>query len=174
MDVIRTARLQLRPLAEEDLRLYQALYGDESVMRHVRPPLSAAGARRSFASACRQQQALPARRRWWTVRTADEAVGLVGLGYAGEGAELGILLRLQWQGRGLAQEAVRALCAHAFEVQALAWISARHGAGNLAAHRLFAQAGFEMAAVAADECHWRLPADNGGLRPGAASGPRIG
>jgi RimJ/RimL family protein N-acetyltransferase len=160
MSLLVTPRLRLRPLAGEDGDSYVALYGDATVMRHVRPPLTEAEARRSFSSALRQQQEVPPRRRWWALQTpgGTETFGLAGLAYAGAGAELGILLGPTWQGRGLASDAVRALCAHAFDRQALSAISARHGAGNQAAQHLFVRAGFEPAPAPAGECHWHLAA----------------
>ncbi|TNJ35651.1 GNAT family N-acetyltransferase [Arenimonas terrae] len=174
MNLLVTSRLQLRPLAGEDGDSYVALYGNVTVMRHVRPPLAEPEARRSFSEALRQQREVPPRRRWWTLQTPDgtETFGLAGLAYAGVGAELGILLRPAWQGRGLASEAVRALCAYAFREQALSSISARHGLDNRAAHRLFAHAGFEPAAAPPGERHWALAAPSpiaGGCSGGAAN-----
>jgi RimJ/RimL family protein N-acetyltransferase len=175
MSLLVTPRLQLSPLTDEDGDAYVALYGDATVMRHVRPPLADVDARRSFSGALRQQREFPPRRHWWTLRTPDgaETFGLAGLAYTGTDTELGILLRPAWQGRGLAQDAVRALCVHAFAAQALSSVSARHGVDNLAAHRLFAHAGFEPAPAPPGERCWRLPASAVRSPTGAAAEPRI-
>lgn len=157
--ILVSARLRLRPLAEADGRLYAALYGDAEVMRHVRSPLTAAEAARSFAAALRQQRDAMATRRWWVLQPRDDAgpCGLLGLHRQGEGAELGILLHPARQGRGLARDALRRLCAFAFETQGLGQLSAQHHPDNAAAARLFEAAGFRaLPTPASGERRWHL------------------
>lgn len=154
-------RLWLRPLADGDGALYAALYGDADVMRHVRAPLAPAEAARSFAIALRQQRDPRATRRWWVLQPRDEtrACGLLGLQLETGSAELGILLHPARQGRGLAREALRRLCASVFETRGLRHLSARHHPDNAAAARLFAAAGFlALPTPACGERHWRLDA----------------
>ena len=156
-----TPRLDLRPLQADDRALYVALYTDASLLRHVAPALSAAGAASSFATLLATPLEAATGTRAWTLRERAEhtTIGLLGLVRAGDEAEVGALIRAPWQGRGYACEAIAALVRLAFADATLARLHTRHAAANAGALGLMAKLGFERVPAAggdAPECRWEL------------------
>lgn len=148
MSELRSLRLQLDPLAEQDGPFYCGLYTDPEIMRHVGKPLDAEAARRSFrAVRCDATKAAP-RRRQWVMREnpSREPVGLLGLDCQEHGAEVGALILPIHQARGYAAEAIAAVATYAFDTLGLTHLHTRHDGGHAAAAALMRKLGFEPSA----------------------------
>jgi len=140
------AELRIRLLDESDRPLYQQLYGDDTTMHHVGPPLDAAKAARSFVAACRMNRVAPPKRRFWVIQDdrTGLALGLIGLHWdAPASAELGVILPPERQGQGIATAAIRCLLPTAFETLGLERLHTWHAADHGLAGGLMASLGFE-------------------------------
>lgn len=173
---IETSRLVLRLLGPGDAALYDALYGDADTMRQVGTALAPGRLARSFATACRANAVSPPRRRTWVIHTlgAADDVGLIGLVWDGasddtavgagvSAAELGVMLPPAWQGRGLATEAIAALCPVAFADLGLDAVHTWHADGHALAAGLMRRAGFAPLPARPGESgqRWRRERDDG-------------
>lgn len=137
--------LRIRLLDESDRPLYQQLYGDDTTMRHVGPPLNEGQAERSFLAACRMNRISPPTGRFWVIEDDQTglALGLIGLHWDGPAsAELGVLLPPERQGQGIATAAIRCLLAPSFDTLQLQRLHTRHAAGHQLAGGLMASLGF--------------------------------
>ena len=139
-------RLLLRPLAPGDAGLYCRLYTDASVMARIAPAQTAAEAERGFRASLRMNADAPIRRSVWAMCLKPEglALGLIGLVRDEQGgAEVGVVLPLDQQGRGFATEAIAVLADHAFDVLGLDRLHARHAPDHGPAAGLMQALGFE-------------------------------
>jgi aminoglycoside 6'-N-acetyltransferase len=112
----RAARVTLRRLRPDDLARFQAYRGDPEVGRYQGwEPMTDADAAAMIAGMATAPVPTPGD--WVQIAIADAAtdalIGDIGLhvSQSGEEAELGITLAREAQGRGLAEEAARALIA---------------------------------------------------------------
>lgn len=126
-----TPRLHLRPLGEGDEALYCRLYTDPDVMRHIAVPLSAEAAQRALRAASRlMRQAAPSMRLWvLSERDSSVDIGILALirhGDMADAAEMGTMLLVAGQGRGLAAEAQAALMDRLFRVPEFRMVWSRH------------------------------------------------
>jgi RimJ/RimL family protein N-acetyltransferase len=123
--VLRTDRLTLRELGEQDAVAFHALNSDPEVMRYTGEPLS-----NSVEEARRRLREYPDYRergygRWALVLTEEQRViGFNGLKFLPELGETDIGFRLlpAYWGKGLATESSRAVIRFGFEVLGLARI----------------------------------------------------
>lgn len=132
----------LRPLALADAPALHSAFSDPECMRYwSRPP---------HASLAETEADIA----WWLetapldafaiLDEAGEVAGRTGLVPVREGVgEVGIMLRRDRQGRGLAGRALQALLAHGFEARGLHRIQADIDPDNHASLRLFERAGFQ-------------------------------
>jgi RimJ/RimL family protein N-acetyltransferase len=155
---LRGPRLDLRPLAEDDEALYVRLYSDSLAMRHIGAAQAPGTAASGFHTAMRFNAATPSVRVFWVIhdRVARQAVGLIGLALDEPGgAEVGVLLPDEHQGRGIATQAIAVLADHAFNVMQLQRLHTRHENGHALAAALMATLGFENIAPSDASGHWR-------------------
>lgn len=151
-------RLDMRPLDEGDEALYVRLYGDAAVMQRIASPQDPRTAALGFRAALRMNAAEVPTRLFWVIRQRRPplALGLLGLSLDGEGGgEVGVVLPLEHQGRGIATEAIAALADHAFGAMPLHRLHTRHDDGHGLAAGLMATLGFARTAVEAPSGRWR-------------------
>ena len=169
MPTFDTPRLQLRPLVEADEALYCRIYTDPEVMRHIAAPLSAEAARAAFATATRLMRQDAPTLQVWVLRDrvtgADIGiVALIGHGDVPDAREVGAMLVVEGQQRGVAVAALGAVADHVFNpVDAagpdLRLLWTRHAPGNEAAMRLMLRMGFlRQAPCSADQTavRWQM------------------
>jgi len=147
---LRTERLVLNALTEEDLPALVALAGDRAIADttiSVPHPLDADGARQWLA---RLEQAMAdGSAETFAVRehAGGSLVGMVSLRNVDrehEEAELSVWVGVPFWGRGYATEAARAAVAHGFDTLRLNRLVAHHMVRNPAAGRMLAKLGFRQ------------------------------
>lgn len=118
MTVLTTARLRLRPVAEQDEDLFIGLYMDAEIMSRIGPPLSEQKARRAFELTLERGRMHPPRMHCWHITSVDDdqALGIIGLILLPKTdlVEIGLLLLPQFHGKGFAPEAMEAVCDFGF------------------------------------------------------------
>jgi len=144
--VLRSARLQLRPLTASDLALVHALNGDPRVMTPLGGPLSPAAA----VSAWLERQIAHFEAHGYgryVVSRGREFVGLVGLSRTDfesgivPGVEIAWRLAFEHWGRGYATEAARAAIEEGFAHYRLDEVIAVTSVGNLRSRRVMTRLG---------------------------------
>jgi RimJ/RimL family protein N-acetyltransferase len=142
-----TPRLRLRELRADDAEALYAVHSDPRVMRYWSFPawtrLEQAHARVADVMAQRSRGDVFA----WAIadRDSDRLIGTVAafsLDRAQSRAEIGYSLAADWHGRGLAQEAVRAVLAFLLDGLGLERIEADVDPRNTASCRLLGRLGF--------------------------------
>lgn len=146
--VLETARLRLRPYHQGDAQAMFALYSDPRVMRYWSfPPWVEAGQASIYI-----QRALAGMDSGeifpWAVadRQSDVLIGaltLFSLHAEQRRAEIGYSLSPEYQGRGLAAEALRCALAHAFDELGLVRMEADIDPRNTPSWRLLEKLGFQ-------------------------------
>ena len=138
-------RLGFSRWTPEDLPLAVALWGDPEVARLIGGPFSP----EQIQEKLRQEIAWQASHKiqYWPIflLATDEHVGCAGLRpyqAAGPVHELGFHLRPAFWGKGLAEEAARAVIAHAFQTLHVAGLFAGHHPENAASQRILLKLGF--------------------------------
>lgn len=144
---IVTARMLIRPLAQQDEALYCGLFSDRETMRFVGESLSEYRALRSFRAALRAHQRVPSRDIFFSVRDnqREDAVGICCLqriDRVRQCAEIGLMLQQHVRSQGVGKEVAAALIESAFAQLSVRQIWAQYSADNAAAARLFAAIGF--------------------------------
>jgi [ribosomal protein S5]-alanine N-acetyltransferase len=139
---MQTKSLLLLPLTREDYPFLCGLYADAEIMRYIGTGVRTA----AVASAALDKMLSPPKPTgYWTLRDrrTQQPLGGIMLMYRREGAplEIGFLLAREAWGRGLATEAVQAVCAHAFE-QGVPRLEAFTDARNDASARVLLKCGF--------------------------------
>lgn len=155
---LESDRLQLNPLDEADEALYCRLYTDSRVMARIARPQTRAEAARGFRASLGMNAEMPNRRSVWTMtlKSSGSAVGLIGLDRdEPDGAEVGVVLPPEHQGRGFATEAIGALADHAFSALGLLRMHTRHAPDHGLAAGLMQSLGFEPIQADAGEHGWR-------------------
>jgi RimJ/RimL family protein N-acetyltransferase len=145
MTMLLTERLSLRPLQEGDEGALFAMLGDPAAMEFWdRDPLARLGTAQALL-ADELAAASAGNFMAWLVLEKGELVGSVDLsGLVSAEAWLGFIFRPAHWGRGLAQEALQAVIAHAFDVLKLGRLDARVQTGNLRAIRLLRRLDFSQ------------------------------
>lgn len=157
-DDFEIARARATLLADGDVDLFAALYGDPETMRHVAPVLDRQAANRAFAAAQRQMRANPPVARYWRLDTASGAQGLLSLvpDVDGRTAETGLLLPPAAQARGVATAALGHLRDAVLGADAFEALWTRHRVGHRAAVGLMQRLGFVPGAPADGWQRWCL------------------
>jgi len=142
---LKTARLGFSLWTPEDLRLAMALWGDPEVARLIGGPFSLEQVEKKLRREISWQAGQKIQ--YWPIflLPTHEHVGCAGLRphqAAGPVHELGFHLRSRFWGKGLAEEAARAVIAHAFETLDAAGLFAGHHPENAASQRILQKLGF--------------------------------
>ena len=145
-DVLETARCRLRDFEEQDLVTFARYRADPEVARYQSwSGYSLADAERLYA----QQQKTPfgAAESWHQIaivdKRSDALVGDCAVHFLGEHeVEIGFTLAPEWQGQGLAREAVRALLTYLFGKLGKRRVLAVTDAENRPAQELLLTLGF--------------------------------
>lgn len=146
--VLRTARLELVPLADEHLPMEVELDADPEVMRYLGPPRSRAQVEATHRARLLRAQAVPGLG-YWAGLVGGEPVGWWLLlppdrpdqGPVAGQAELGYRLLRRWWRQGLASEGARELVRHAFDDLGLQRVFAETMAVNAGSRATMAAAG---------------------------------
>ena len=158
LPVLHTERLVLRPVRDGDAGALFALFGDAERMRFWgHGPLATPEDAVAYIAAICEGAARGDLLQWAISPRAepagsrrepgsgDELIGtatLAGVDEEHRRAELGVALRCEWEGRGLATEAVAELARHAFEDLGLHRLTADADPRNAAAIALLERLGF--------------------------------
>ena len=144
---LTTPRLGFRHWSPDDLPLANALWGDGEVTALIGGPFDAQSIKERLRKeiACQAEYQV----QYWPIflLTTAEHAGCAGLRpYRIEKKiyELGFHLRTEYWGRGLAEEAGRALIAFAFESLGAAALFAGHHPANAASRRVLQRLAFEF------------------------------
>jgi len=136
----------LRPLAIADAEALFAAHGDPHTHTYWSSP-----AHKSVSETVdyiRDTLDLPGAHVWAITESGGEALGRIGLFIEREGVgEIGIIMRPDAAGRGLASRAVTLVIAHAFDALGLHRISADIDPDNASSISLFFRAGFQREGV---------------------------
>lgn len=150
-DGIETARFRLRPIAANDLLLYQEIYCNPDTMRYVGPPLSITEATRSFHAAVKQTAAPNTSTRFLVVVAKDSGLGVgicgVCFGVPGWGsAEIGMMLTCSARSKGFSGEVLEGVAEFVFSTSNVTQVWVRYLAEHVAAERLVQSLGFTIGA----------------------------
>ncbi|WP_192954837.1 GNAT family N-acetyltransferase [Gallaecimonas mangrovi] len=156
--VLETPRLRLRPLTRNDRDFYFAIERHPSVMAFVSEGRTDSDIEAMFASACKPWQR--ENEHWLSLVVEEKASGLaIGLhgfksSWAHRQAELGFLFLPEFQGKGYALEASKAVLSYARSLgfhKATAVVTA----GNQASAKLLEKCGFEREGVLKEHFYLR-------------------
>ena len=147
---LRTTRLILDALAEEDLPALLALAGDRAIADttiSVPHPLDGTTARQWLARLATPSADTGAQHFAVREHAGGALIGMVSIrsiDRAHEEAELSVWIGAPFWGRGYATEAARAVVAHAFDTLRLNRLVGHHMVRNPAAGRMLAKLGFRQ------------------------------
>jgi len=152
MPVFETPRLDLRPLGPADKALYCRLHTDPEVMRHIAAPLSAEAAQAAFQRVIAlNRPSLPSMQVWvLNEREPSTDIGILALirhAKAPDALEIGAMLLVEGQGRGLAAEAQTALLDWVFATPGIRVVASSHAPGHRAVIGVKQKLGFVRAAT---------------------------
>jgi len=147
LPLLESERLRLRGYRMQDLDAVYALYSDPRVMRYWSfPPWREPAQARAYLERALAESAAGSVLAWAIAdRASDALIGtatLHSLHREQARAELGYSLSPEWQGRGLASEALRLVLEHAFGPMQLRRLEADVDPRNLASCRLLERLGF--------------------------------
>lgn len=149
MDLIETARLHLRKIEARDWPLFLALNQNPEIMRYVAPNLSEDNIKQLFDA--RIQPWNKQSEHWLCLIAAekdtDQIIGTAGLSRCAEidgVAEVGYMLKPEFQGRGYATECLDALIKLAIDC-GFESLSAKVTEGNSASERVLKKCCFYLA-----------------------------
>jgi RimJ/RimL family protein N-acetyltransferase len=132
----------LRPLSVTDATALFAAHGDEQTHHYWSGPAHTSVAQ--TAKYIDETLALPGAHCWAITEDGGEALGRIGLFVLRDGvAEIGIIMRRDATGRGLASKAVTRVCDYGFSELKLHRIAADIDPENNASISLFLRAGFQ-------------------------------
>lgn len=159
MAVLRASRVILRPMNLRDRRFCASLYTDADLMEKIGPPLDHEQAKRRAHLAAIATGRPSAPQCYWVVEVGLRRVraGLVGWTIRGTEVELGIIISLPWQRRGLSTISMRALLAHARGLNNIEKFILHHRIDNKAMAALARSLGFVLQGWEDREtCRWIL------------------
>jgi ribosomal-protein-alanine N-acetyltransferase len=144
---LTTLRLGFRHWTKADLPLALALWGDPRVTAFIGGPFSDVDVAKRLNTELRTREESGVQ--YWPVflRQTNEHVGCAGLRPHDHSAgilEMGVHLRAEFWGTGLADEAGRAVIQYAFDVLAVQGLFAGHHPENAASKRLLRKLGFRF------------------------------
>lgn len=136
----------LRPLDAADAEALFAAHGDPHTHTYWSSPAHQSVA--ETADYIRNTLDMPGAHVWAITESGGEALGRIGLFIQREGvAEIGIIMRPDATGRGLASKAVSLAVAHGFDELGLHRIAADIDPDNTSSLSLFLRAGFQREGV---------------------------
>jgi RimJ/RimL family protein N-acetyltransferase len=151
-DILRTARLLLRPPADDDIAAIVAIAGDFEIARRVTrvPHPYTENDARFFLDAVVPPDCV------WTVATGDPLamIGMIGLHLDRETgqAELGYYFAQERWGRGYATEAASAVAAYGIGLLGPGTLTAGYFTDNPASGRVLTKIGFVQTGTHMQEC----------------------
>jgi RimJ/RimL family protein N-acetyltransferase len=163
LPLLESERLRLRGYRMQDLDAVLALYSDPRVMRYWSfPPWREPAQARAYLERAMAECAAGAVLAWALAdRASDLLIGTATLHslHREQGrAELGYSLSPQWQGRGLASEALRLVIGHAFGPMRLRRLEADVDPRNLPSCRLLERLGFHREGLL--RARWRVAGED--------------
>lgn len=140
--VLQSEGVVLRPLTVDDAAALFAAHGDAQTHHYWSGP--AHNRVEETADNIRHTLALPGAHAWAITESSGEALGRIALYSLREGVgEIGIILRRDAVGRGLASKALKLVEHHAFATLGLHRLTADIDPDNSASLSLFLRAGFQ-------------------------------
>lgn len=140
MATITTPRLLLTPFEPSDWAFFRSLREDHDIMRFMASIASEKETRRVFAARLTAQHTFVIR-----AHDDDTPLGDIGLQVSTqfrEEADIGYTVIPQAQGRGIASEALRAVCDYAFNLVGVNAVNAYVLADNVGSVRVLEKTGF--------------------------------
>ncbi|WP_317178764.1 GNAT family N-acetyltransferase [Lelliottia amnigena] len=140
MATITTPRLLLTPFEPSDWAFFRSLREDRDIMRFMASIASEKETRRVFAARLTAQHTFVIR-----AHDDDTPLGDIGLQVSTqfrEEADIGYTVIPQAQGRGIASEALRAVCDYAFNLVGVKAVNAYVLADNVGSVRVLEKTGF--------------------------------
>ncbi|MEE9684080.1 GNAT family N-acetyltransferase [Lelliottia amnigena] len=140
MATISTPRLLLTPFEPSDWAFFRSLREDRDIMRFMASIASEKETRRVFAARLTAQHTFVIR-----AHGDDTPLGDIGLQVSTqfrEEADIGYTVIPQAQGRGIASEALRAVCDYAFNLVGVKAVNAYVLADNVGSVRVLEKTGF--------------------------------
>ncbi|ATG01907.1 N-acetyltransferase GCN5 [Lelliottia amnigena] len=140
MATITTPRLLLTPFEPSDWAFFRSLREDRDIMRFMASIVSEKETRRVFAARLTAQHTFVMR-----AHDDDTPLGDIGLQVSTqfrEEADIGYTVIPQAQGRGIASEALRAVCDYAFNLVGVKAVNAYVLADNVGSVRVLEKTGF--------------------------------
>ncbi|MBM7354050.1 GNAT family N-acetyltransferase [Lelliottia amnigena] len=140
MATITTPRLLLTPFEPSDWAFFRSLREDRDIMRFMASIASEKETRRVFAARLTAQHTFVIR-----AHDDDTPLGDIGLQVSAqfrEEADIGYTVIPQAQGRGIASEALRAVCDYAFNLVGVKAVNAYVLADNVGSVRVLEKTGF--------------------------------
>jgi RimJ/RimL family protein N-acetyltransferase len=139
---LQTDGVVLRALTEADAEALFAAHGDDRTHHYWSGPAHKNVAQ--TAAYIRETLALPGAHVWAITESGGEALGRIGLFVAREGVgDIGVIMRPDAVGRGLASKALALIERYAFETLGLHRLAADIDPDNSASISLFLRAGFQ-------------------------------
>jgi len=138
--------LRGRPIEVCDQFYYCQLYQAHQIMRHIGPVMDIMQAEKQFKRVLEQCHQAPGRDRVWIV--VDRKNRPQGLFSAHRSRKdpstvvIGIILKQDIQGQGLAQTITSSMCQHLASILLMSRIIAEHGIENHASRKLLSNLGF--------------------------------
>jgi ribosomal-protein-alanine N-acetyltransferase len=143
--ILKTERLNLRPLRSSDAPALFAILGDAEAMKFWDRPAIARTATAAEIVTSQLAAMEDGHFLYWTVWRNDDAIGSVdlsGLDFSHRRGEIGFLFRRDQWGQGYGREAMGALIHHAFHQLKLERLEAKVHAANMPAKKLLGLLGF--------------------------------
>jgi RimJ/RimL family protein N-acetyltransferase len=163
-----TSRVRGRLVSEGDIDLYQALYADADVMRHIAAAMGPEQVAAVFANALKHNANPGARARYWRVshQRTGQVLGLAALvrdAAVATRGELGLMLLPRAQHTGVGIQTLECVVEGVLSQRwalGMDEVVGRHAVGNIAAGRLVEHLGFERFDIATPgSMGWRITAD---------------
>jgi len=148
MSTVYSARLQYRPLNEQDWTFFLALHRDGQVMRFINDPLDPETLRTHYF-APRLQPWHKGCKHWLCLVISEKSTGLP-IGFTGfiernDGiAEVGFILATDFQGQGYGRESLTAISRYAFQTLGYHKLVATVTSGNEASRKTLIGGGFQQ------------------------------
>ncbi len=144
--ILRTERLYLRRVSQQDLTFLTALHQDPEVMRYIGPPRSAEKVSRRIDRIVSDYRTYPGYGIWMACQSADdEAIGWAALKDldGSDQIEIGYRLARDCWGAGYATELARGLLQYGFDHMNLDYIAGVTAPGNKGSQRVLEKAGLQ-------------------------------
>lgn len=149
VEILTTQRLVLRETTEQDIDAFYRIYAEPSITRYMENLFEDREKERDYITAYRKYMYGFYGFGFWTVllKETGEIIGRAGLTMreGSEIPELGFVIGVPWQGRGLAREICEAILMYGAEELGFTQVQAYAEPENLPSVRLLKQLGFKEA-----------------------------